>query len=57
MDWNAWLQTIINAAIAGGIGYGQAWASGGSTRTATGSGIVAAGAVLSGLFQNSPRNK
>lgn len=54
MDWSAWLQTVLNAVIAGGIGYGQAWASGQSGRGAAGAAIITGGAALSGLFQKKP---
>lgn len=54
MDWKDWLQTLLNAFIAGGLGYGQAWASGQSGRGAAGAAIVTGGAVLTGLFQRKP---
>jgi hypothetical protein len=55
MDWAGWLQTVLNAALAGGIGFGSAWAQGANNRVAIGSGITTGGAVLAGLFQKSPK--
>lgn len=54
MDWQGWLQTILNGLIAGGIGYGQAWSQGASNRSAIGAAIITGGAAVGGLFQKKP---
>lgn len=57
MDWQGWLQTVLNGLIAGGIGYGQAWSQGASNKAAIGAAIITGGAAVGGLFQTKPNVK
>ena len=55
MEWQKWLQTILNAALAGGLGFGTAWSQGANNKVAVGAAITTGGAVIAGLFQDNPR--